>query len=215
MSLPVRIAAVVPFFSALALLLAGRPTQAGGPVFGNGGFALEFFAPSYYGYYLDDPNPGYYGGGRYREYYSYGRGYGLANYPGPVPGPMYRSVPSSVLPPKWLPPTYPPPSPPEHSVAVPSTSGAVAYLLVQTPADAEVWLEGVKTQQSGPARLFATPPLTPNARYAYAVRVRWSEDGRPMEQTQEVILQAGDRLSLQFPTGPKLDLLPTPKQVEE
>src|SRR5436853_6606865 len=37
------------------------------------------FSPGYYGYDLDDRHPGYYGGGRYREYYSYGRTYG---YPG-------------------------------------------------------------------------------------------------------------------------------------
>src|SRR4051794_838257 len=41
--------------------------------------------PSYYGYALDETNPGHYGGGRYREYYGYGRGYGLADHPGPVP----------------------------------------------------------------------------------------------------------------------------------
>src|SRR5262245_29678872 len=98
--------------TAFALLLAAVPVRAGGPFFRGGSFGLGFFPPSYYGYNLDDTNPGYYGGSRYREYYSYGRGYGLANYPGPVPGPMYRYEYSSILPPKRLPPLYPPPPPP-------------------------------------------------------------------------------------------------------
>src|SRR4051794_11135935 len=41
--------------------------------------------PSYYGYPLNDTAPTYFGGINYREYYSYGRGYGLADFPGPVP----------------------------------------------------------------------------------------------------------------------------------
>ena len=44
---------------------------------------------SYYGYNLDAPHPGYYGGGDYREFYAFGRGTGIANFPGPVPGPEY------------------------------------------------------------------------------------------------------------------------------
>lgn len=186
-------------------LVATGPVEAGSP-FGRGGsfgFGLGFFPPSYYGYPLDDISAGYYGGSRYREYYSYGRGYGLANYPGPVPGPMYRQ--SYVEPPKRLPPSYPPPPPPEYT-GVPAAR-TVAYLTLEVPEDAEVWLEGVKTRQSGPTRLFVSPSLDPGGRYSYEVRVRWPEG----EQTREVVVRPGDRLNLRFPSGPDLEELPTPR----
>src|SRR5262249_61454712 len=62
-------------------LLAPPIARGGYPVYRGGGFGfgLGFFAPSYYGYPLDDTTAGYYGGGRYREYYSYGRRFGWAN----------------------------------------------------------------------------------------------------------------------------------------
>jgi uncharacterized protein (TIGR03000 family) len=198
---------------AILTFLAASPAEAGGPVFRNGGFPLGFFAPSYYGYPLDDMAAGYYGGGRYREYYSYGRGYGWANYPGPVPGPVYRHEYSSVLPPQRLRPTAPPPAPPIHPHLTSSPGGNVAYLAVQVPADAEVWLEGTKTRQSGASRLFVSPPLQAGGHYAYSVRARWTEDGRETEQTQEVVIRPGERASVRFPTGPDLEALPTPRKL--
>ena len=56
---------------------------------------------SWYGYPINDPSPfNYYGGANYREYYGYGRGYGIAGFPGPFPaswlsritGPPARSI---------------------------------------------------------------------------------------------------------------------------
>src|SRR5947209_318707 len=76
---------------ALAVLLFTNGTAAAWwPAFGyNGpsGTVANPYQPSYFGYPLDDYSAGYYGGGRYREYYSFGRGYGVANYPGPLIGP--------------------------------------------------------------------------------------------------------------------------------
>lgn len=193
-------------------LLAVSAASARGPFFGGGGFGLGFYAPSAYGYNLWETNPGYYGGGSYREYYNYGRGYGLANFPGPLPGPMYRPDPYALQPPKRLPPSAPPPPPREHlSVPVAVASKSVVYLTVETPADADVWLEGVKSKQSGAARLFVSPPLVQGGKYAYEVRARWKEEGREVEQTQEVAVQAGEKLTVRFPTGPQLDEAPVPK----
>ena len=57
----------------LGLTAPGSAWELGGPLYTN-----RIPPASLYGYNLDDPSPGYYGGGRYREYYSYGRGAGLA-----------------------------------------------------------------------------------------------------------------------------------------
>lgn len=196
--------------SALALacvVLTAANVDAGPPV----RLGLGFFPPSHYGYPLDNESTGYYGGARYREFYGYGRGYGWADYPGPVPGPMYRAESSGITPPKWLRPNSPPPPVPMHVAAPLESNGRVAYLLVHVPPDAEVWLEGVLTKQTGATRLFVSPALAAGGQYAYTVRSRWRQDGREVEQTQEVAVQPGERLTVRFPTGPELETLPTPR----
>jgi uncharacterized protein (TIGR03000 family) len=140
------------------------------------------YPPSSYGYYLDETAAGYYGGSRYREYYAFGRGYGMANFPGPVPGPLDR-------------PIYPV----RPVVAVPVVHAAPAKLLVRVPEGAEVWLEGVKTTQGGTDRLFASPPLPPDVVHVYEVRARWTEDGRAAEQTQQVLVSGGRVAEVRFP----------------
>lgn len=185
-------------------------------------------SPSHYGFNLDETNPGYYGGGRYREYYSYGRGYGLSSYPGPLPA--YPPAPPRVV--RLIPSTPAEPSsrdlPHDGTVAQPivqvptnSRSGApsrtfdstTAQLIVQVPAEAEVWLEGAKTRQPGALRHFVTPPLTPSDDYSYEIRARWRDEGREVEQTQKVVIRAGERVRVRFPLPPEReDALPEPRR---
>src|SRR5262249_30937980 len=137
---------------------------------------------------------GYYGGGRYREYYAYGRGVGFADFPPPVPRPLDRPIgypyyPSHINPPvvvakPVVPPSYQP-----------------AYLLVHVPANAEVRLDDTPTRQVGAARLFQTPPLTPNVVHIYDVHVRWPEGGRVVEQRKQVTVKAGERSEVSFVNG--------------
>jgi uncharacterized protein (TIGR03000 family) len=63
---------------------------------------------------------------------------------------------------------------------------APAQLTVSVPADAQVWVEGTKTNSSGPVRYFHSPPLDPNSHYRYEVRARWMENGHEVTQTQQV-----------------------------
>jgi uncharacterized protein (TIGR03000 family) len=73
-----------------------------------------------------------------------------------------------------------------------------AHIWLQVPADAEVWVEGVKTKQSGETRYYFSPPLTPGKKYAYHMRVRWMRDGKPVEDTQRIIVQAGETIRRDF-----------------
>jgi uncharacterized protein (TIGR03000 family) len=172
---------------------------------------------SYYGYNLDDRHPGYYGGGNYREYYAFGRGYGVANFPGPVPGPAYYW--------DWTSPwrrefvLRPPPPDSVHAVTeeqphviltAPPATTPVVHFTVEVPPDAEVYLEGVKTTQTGSNRLFVSPPLTPGKQYVYEIRARWSDNGRPVEQMRSLVVTAGDRLTVSFPTPTAAVSLPAP-----
>jgi uncharacterized protein (TIGR03000 family) len=76
---------------------------------------------------------------------------------------------------------------------------APAQLTVSVPADAQVWVEGTKTNSTGPVRYFQSPPLDPNSKYQYEVRATWTENGHEVTQTQQVPVTAGARARADFP----------------
>jgi uncharacterized protein (TIGR03000 family) len=76
---------------------------------------------------------------------------------------------------------------------------APAVVLIHTPVDAEVWFDGNKTQQAGSDRTFQSPPLPTGQSYHYAVRARWAENGKMVEQFQMVKVQAGQQSRVSFP----------------
>jgi uncharacterized protein (TIGR03000 family) len=65
-------------------------------------------------------------------------------------------------------------------------------------ADAEIWFEGKKTNQTGTARQFSSPLLTPGRDYTYAIRARWVEDGKEVNRTRRVDVHAGDHVTVDF-----------------
>jgi uncharacterized protein (TIGR03000 family) len=71
-------------------------------------------------------------------------------------------------------------------------------------ADAEVWVEGRKTQRQGTVREFVSPPLDPSRRYVYEVRARWMEDGRPVERKKSVAVQANRSVEVDFRTSERV-----------
>ncbi len=209
----------------LAASAAPASAQVAAPFgyFGGRNVYLVDNPASNYGYNLWDPHPSYYGGGYYREYYAFGRGTGVANFPQPVPGPEYFwdwTAPWrrywGLRPPLPASPDFVPPAGTEGWVraAPPQTSGAepaplvvravpegepIAQFTVQVPADAELYLEGIKTKQTGTNRVFVSPPLSPGRQYVYEVRARWTENGQPVEQTRSLVVIAGQRLAVRFP----------------
>jgi uncharacterized protein (TIGR03000 family) len=188
-----------------ALVLTAAPSSARGP-----GPDAWPYPPSYYGYDLDDLHPGYYGGGRYKEYYGYGRGYGLANYPQPYTGPLWWPNPGAF--PRHPPAVYPAPLASESlSFPIPQADPS-AHLVVEVPDDAEVWLEGSKTQQTGTTRRYVSPPLVRGKDYTYELRVRWTADGHPVERSKTVVVHAGEQVRITFPPEPDREVLPTPRR---
>jgi uncharacterized protein (TIGR03000 family) len=51
-------------------------------------------------------------------------------------------------------------------------------------------------------RQFYSPPLAPG-RYSYEVRARWTENGREVNQTQQVQVTPGARVEVDFPMASK------------
>jgi uncharacterized protein (TIGR03000 family) len=163
-------------------------------------YPTDYFAPGNYGFPLNDQELGYYGGSRYKEYYAYGRGYGFANVPPPIPGPAWLFDHKNYAAGRLVNPFDPTPPISMRTSAV-FFSTRTAQLCVAVPEGAEVWLDDSKSTQYGPVRQFVTPPLPPGQDFVYTVRARWHEKGQAVEQTQEVPVQAGASLHVSFPTA--------------
>jgi uncharacterized protein (TIGR03000 family) len=68
-------------------------------------------------------------------------------------------------------------------------TGAVRLIV---PANAEVWFDNHKMSETGTVREYVSPGgLVSGSDYSYQVRVRWTEDGRQIDQTRRVIFRAG------------------------
>jgi uncharacterized protein (TIGR03000 family) len=73
-----------------------------------------------------------------------------------------------------------------------------AHISLAVPADAQVWFDGNPTRQTGTLRNYISPPLTPGPTYTYTLRVRWMNDGTPVEENRRVRVHAGARVRLHF-----------------
>jgi uncharacterized protein (TIGR03000 family) len=69
-----------------------------------------------------------------------------------------------------------------------------AHIWLRVPISAEIWVNGVKTKQTGESRYFYSPPLVLGKKYSYEMRVRWMEDGKAVEKTQRILVQAGETI---------------------
>lgn len=107
-----------------------------------------------------------------------------------------------VVPPRRLfaPPCLgPAPAPTTPLLPVDPTAAGPAIIEVRLPAGAELWFDSDRTGQTGPERVFTSPPLPPGKNYHYVVRARWLEDGKAREQMESVSVRAGERIRLEFP----------------
>lgn len=155
------------------------------------GHRAGYYSPGYYN--------GLYGGG------FYGGGlYGGGFYGGPAfyatPG-LYGNAfdYESPYPPDLVQPGGPE-GPPPAVQWIPPPRADAAEITVRVPADAEVWIEGVKMKQQGPVRKFTSPQLAIGMSYVYDIKAAWTENGKPVSDTQHVSIRAGDRLSVTFVT---------------
>lgn len=121
-------------------------------------------------------NPGFYRygyGGGYQTYPSYGYAV-MPNADGEYASGYYGMRPEWVVPPD------------------------AALIEMRVPANAEVWFSGEKTVSAGEVRSFVTPALEKNRKFAYEVRVRWMENGKPVERVEKLPVHPGARVNLRF-----------------
>jgi uncharacterized protein (TIGR03000 family) len=91
-------------------------------------------------------------------------------------------------------PEMPPPYPPAAPVRP-------ARVIVRVPPEAHLWFEGTETKQSGGERTFKSTPLEPGQPYLYDVKARWWQDGKAVEKTRTIYVQAGQVTRLDFTTA--------------
>src|SRR5262249_19442551 len=158
----------------------------------NRHFAFFGFPGLFYPFYF----PGFYPFYSY-PYYLYPSYYSDLYYP------QYSaSYPSSVLPDAYydttprLPPDYAPLMPPAAGAA--AAADASVHIAVRVPADAEFWVDSVKTKQTGEVRQFVSPPLSSGQEYTYELTARWTENGKEVTRTRQILVHAGERGGVDF-----------------
>jgi uncharacterized protein (TIGR03000 family) len=161
--------------------------------FRGGSFHHRGFFPGYYGYY---PSYSYYPSyGSYSPYGyfpSYDLGYGSD------PGPGYYDSSSGAVPSYSSGYQALAPYATVTTDTAPTQTDAVAHVTVRVPANAQLWFDGSITTSTGSVREFQSPSLNPG-RYTYAIRARWTENGRVITQTQKIAVSPGAHVSVDFP----------------
>lgn len=93
----------------------------------------------------------------------------------------------------------------------PARSDRRCHLEVRVPySTAQVYFNGVATQQTGLSRQFASPPLTPGKTYNYTIEARWMEKGQVVDQTRTVAVSASQATVVDFAEP---ENLPAPESV--
>ena len=76
---------------------------------------------------------------------------------------------------------------------------SAAVIRLNVPANAEVFLSGEKTKQRGESRSYVTPPLEAGRKYAYHIKVRWTDAaGKIVEREERTPVHPDDRLHFDF-----------------
>jgi uncharacterized protein (TIGR03000 family) len=176
----------------------------------NGGFGTGFFRPyyanlyvPYYAFSAYGPYYGYpYGG--YDGYYPYSYGYGMSAFGSYAPFYGGLSLPAYPLVAGYG--AYSGIGAAQPTSERPPPDDAV-HLQLTVPENAEVWIDGAKSTQTGAVREFVSPALTPDSRYSYKITVRYTNaQGKEVEDTRQIRFQANDWFSIDFtrpaPTTP-------------
>lgn len=73
-----------------------------------------------------------------------------------------------------------------------------ARIIVKLPADATLYVDGKKSERTGPTREFSTPPLPAGQEFAYLMKIETVRGGRPETLTTKVPVRAGEIVPVDF-----------------
>ena len=218
--LVVSLVAVVPFLWPSATAFAGRGGGGGGGGGGGRGGATHASAGhasaghasaghtngyrggyGYGGYGIGYGLGGYgYSGYGYSGYGSgyrgYNSGYGLSgSYP--LYSPSYGQ--GIINPdPATVDPSPQPLDSRQSGYYAPETPDNSARVRVFLPPDAKLWIGGEETTKGGEERTFTSPALIAGKSYTYQIKAVWMQDGKQVEKTQKVKVQANETSNVTF-----------------
>jgi uncharacterized protein (TIGR03000 family) len=163
----------------------------GGPYYGGSGWDIGYGYPWNAGYvyvpssYYSDTAPHY--GTSPASYYDYSLGKAVRQDDASATGSSYSYGATAQAP-----------------LSIPSAVNA-ARIRVIVPKDAQVWVEGTPTRQSGTVRQFLSPPLTVGKQYTYNILAKWIEAGREITQTRSLPVWPNSSTTVDF-TGADMNL---------
>ncbi len=157
----------------------GQGVNSYGSRYGNSYSAARAFSPYNRGFgYSYGYTP--YNYGYTRSFYSASPTY----YPAPI---YYDATPSvSVVPATYL----------EPMTAVEQSRATITVFVPTT--ETLLWFGTTRMDQSGTERVFQSPALDSGSVYSYLVRAQWTINGRSVEQTQKVLIRAGQNSTADF-----------------
>jgi uncharacterized protein (TIGR03000 family) len=71
-------------------------------------------------------------------------------------------------------------------------------VIVQAPADAAVFVDGVRVPSAAGARTLVTPQLEPARDYYYTLRAEATRNGKLVTRSQRVVVRAGKQVRVNF-----------------
>jgi uncharacterized protein (TIGR03000 family) len=84
-------------------------------------------------------------------------------------------------------------------IAPESKPAAPAHVTVNLPSDAKLFIDDVSCPLTSDMRTFNTPALKQGQKYFYDVRAEVARDGTTVTETQRVVIEAGQQVSVAFP----------------
>ncbi len=117
-----------------------------------------------------------------------------------LPTPLTPTLPNpSPLPTPQVPPAPPAPGAAVAPAAAVATKGASLILSVKVPQfSAQVFVDGVKTNQIGTDRVFDSPPLEAGKEFRYEITAKWIERGVMRESKRIVTGTPGEVVRVDF-----------------
>jgi uncharacterized protein (TIGR03000 family) len=80
----------------------------------------------------------------------------------------------------------------------PTANDLPVVLTFVVPQNAEIWIEGTKTNSQGSVRQFVSPSLKSGQNYMYSIRVRLQRDGKDVDETRTLAVRGGDSVRVDF-----------------
>jgi uncharacterized protein (TIGR03000 family) len=95
-----------------------------------------------------------------------------------------------------------------QGLAQAETEAKPVTLLIKLPADAELYINGDKTKQTGTERTFESPPVPVDKtkKYHYQIKAVWKENGKEVVREQRFDVKPGQVNELDLLAGPKAKL---------